>query len=90
MGSHYTIYQWMVKDLALRGNMLILYALIYAASNQGTEQCYISIRVFMERTGLSKPTVSKNLQELIRKNLISKSTDYSSGSASCCYKTIKI
>ena len=71
-GSYITIQSWMVKELKLKGNELIVYALIHGFCQDGKSYFYGSTKYIMENTNLSKETVLTVLQSLTKKELILK------------------
>ncbi|MBO4704832.1 MAG: helix-turn-helix domain-containing protein [Spirochaetaceae bacterium] len=71
-GSYITIQSWMVKELKLKGNELIVYALIHGFCQDGKSYFYGSTKYIMENTNLSKETVLSVLQSLTNKELVVK------------------
>jgi len=71
-GTYITIQSWMVKELKLKGNELIVYALIHGFCQDGKSYFYGSTKYIMENTNLSKETVFSVLQSLTNKELIVK------------------
>lgn len=69
--SMFAIYDWMVKQ-GLNGNPLIVYALLYQLTDKGESAICCSTRKLMDKTGLSKPTLLRNIKELSEKGLIKK------------------
>ncbi|MBR0099443.1 MAG: helix-turn-helix domain-containing protein, partial [Treponema sp.] len=63
---------FMIRELKLKGNELIVYALIHGFTQDGQSYFYGSIKYIMESTNLSKETVISVLQSLVKKNLIVK------------------
>lgn len=63
---------WMIKKLGLKGNELIVYALIHGFSQDGRSYYYGSTKYLMESTNLSKETVLTVLQNLVAKKLVVK------------------
>ncbi len=70
--GYINIQHWMVKDIGLRANELIIYALIHGFSQDGMGYFWGSIKYIMKMTNLSKETVLSVLQSLVKKNLIVK------------------
>lgn len=68
--GYLTIPFWMVKDLGLRGDELIIYAIIYGFSQDGTSHFKGTTRYLCAWTGKTKETVIKNLKSLRLKKLI--------------------
>ena len=71
-GNYICIQSWMVTELKLKANELIIYALIHGFCQDGISFFYGSIKYIMENTNLSKETVLSVLQSLVRKKLIVK------------------
>lgn len=63
---------WMVTQLKLKGNELLIYAIIYGFCQDGSSSFKGSLSYFEEWLQVSKPTVIKTLQALIDKGLIQK------------------
>ena len=70
--SYITIEEFMVKDLKLKGNDLLVYAIIYGFSQDGESSFTGSLSYLCEWTGATKQGVIKNLNNLIEKGLIVK------------------
>lgn len=69
--NNYIIVQgWMINELKLKGNKLLLYALIYWFSQDGTSTCKASISYVMKALGISKNTAITLAKELIEEKLI--------------------
>ena len=76
--NYIVIQGWMCNELNLKGNELLVFALIYGFS-QDTESTFSGGRKYISDTfNISLPTVDKALQSLLDKNLIIKqsSNDY--------------
>lgn len=68
--NYITIQGWMVTDLKLRGNELMLYALVYGFSQDG-EGCFTGgLQYVMDWIGCSKPTAISLLKSLTTKGYI--------------------
>ncbi|MDE5945958.1 MAG: helix-turn-helix domain-containing protein [Oscillospiraceae bacterium] len=70
--SYYTIYDWMSKDLELKGNNLLTYAVIYGFSHDGAGECYGSLTYLSDLINCTKQTIVNVLKALEKKNLIIK------------------
>lgn len=66
------IQSFMVRKLGLKGNELIIYAMIHGFSQDGHSFFYGSLKYIMQNTNLSKETVLSVLQNLVKKKLIVK------------------
>lgn len=73
--NHITIDGWMINELNLKGNELIVYALIYGFSQDGQSEFYGSRSYIAEWCNTSLPTIDKALNELILKEYILKRTE---------------
>lgn len=71
-GSYYVVQSFMINDLKLKPNELIVYAIIYGFSQDGSSAFKGSIKYLMESTNLSKPTVLGILKDLVDKKYIIK------------------
>ena len=70
--AYINIQRWMTRDLGLKSNELIIYAIIHGFCQDGMGYFYGSIKYLMENTNLSKETVLSVLQNLVKKGLIIK------------------
>lgn len=70
--NYINIQGWMINDLKLSGNNLIIYAIIYGFSQDGQSSFTGSISYLTKATNTSKPTVIKCLKYLVENGLISK------------------
>lgn len=70
---------WMINDLNLSSNELILYALIYGFSQDGESEFYGSLNYVSTALNCSKPTAIKCLNSLVTKNLIFKTQNSING-----------
>lgn len=77
----------MVKELKLKGNELIVYAIIYGFA-QAENQCFNgSLSYLAEWTSATKQGIMKNLKSLIEKRLIDKTEKYVNGVKFVEYRT---
>ena len=65
-----TISGWMVSDLHLKNNELIVYAIIYGFSQSAEQTFKGSLQYLADWTGSSKQGVINNLKSLINKGLV--------------------
>lgn len=86
--DNYIVVQgWMVTDLKLSGNELLVYAIIYGFSQCGDEQKYTgSIRYLTEWTNTTRQTIMNCLKSLCDKGLISKEEHLQNGVKFCDYR----
>ena len=83
--SFFVVHDWMVKELKLKGNELLIYAVIYGFSKDGKKRCTASIQHMADLINSTKQGVQKNLNSLIIKGLIAKEKKGSAGKAVCEY-----
>lgn len=72
----------MVQELKLKGNELIVYAIIYGFSQDGQSEYHGSQRYIAKSLSISLPTVNKVVNSLLTKNLIVRTSESH-------YKTVK-
>ena len=70
--TYITIQKFMTRDLKLKGNELIIYAIIHGYSQDGKSYFYGSLKYLSGETNLSKRSVLITLQSLVKKDLIRK------------------
>lgn len=85
--SYYTVQGWMVNELDLKGNALIVYAIIYGFSQDGTSEYSGSARYLAEWLGCSRSTIMVTLKMLTEKGYLTKRDIYKNGTAYCAYST---
>ena len=86
--SNFQIYGWMTNKLKLKGNELLIYAIIYSFSrnNKGEGVFNASIPYLQEWTNSTKRNIINCLNSLITKQLIIKTEDNSSKRKPNVYK----
>lgn len=71
--DNYVVIQgWMCNELNLKGNELLVYALIYGISQDGKSKFSAGRNYIADTFNISLPTVDKALQNLVDQNLIIK------------------
>ena len=70
--NYITILAPMITRLKLKGNELLVFALIHGFSQDGESRFKGSLRYLIEWTGLDKTTVIKILKSLVEKQYINK------------------
>ena len=84
--SEYILVQgWMVNQLKLKGNDLLIYALIHRYSQDGVHKFYGSLQYLADWTNSTIAGVQNNLKSLLDKNLIFKNKLGDSQSSRCEY-----
>lgn len=84
-----TIQGWMINELQLKGNELIIYALIYGFSQAENQVFNGSLQYLAEWTNSTKQGVIKNLKSLIEKGFVGKNEKYINGVKFCEYYATK-
>lgn len=69
--EYFTVYDWMITDLRLKGSELLLYAIIYSFCKDG-ESMITGLEYLANRIGSEKHWVSSALAELQKKGYITK------------------
>lgn len=77
------IQPWMVKNLKLSGNKLIMYALIHGFCKDGEHEFHGSINYMCEWTNLSRNTVISTLKSLVDDRFLTK-REYKENNVSFC------
>ena len=80
-----TIQGWMVNELGLKGNELIVYAIIYGFSQAENQVFNGSLQYIADWLNTSKQTVINTLKHLQEKELIEKKEQYLNGVKFCEY-----
>ena len=70
--NYYQISGWMINRLNLKGAMLLVYAIIYGFSQDGECEFKGSRQYLCDFIGVTKPTIDKALDDLCKKNFITK------------------
>ncbi|QCW21908.1 hypothetical protein [Flavobacterium phage V186] len=83
--SFYVIQGWMINELNLKGNNLLVFAVIYGFSKDGQGKFDGSLKYLCDCTGASKNTVIKSLNDLLDLGYILKSTELVSNITFCKY-----
>lgn len=84
-----TIQGWMVNDLKLKGNELMIYAIIYGFCQEENQVFYGSLNCIAKWISSSKQTVIKCLKSLTDKNLIEKNEKFINNVKFCEYRPKK-
>lgn len=88
--NNYVVIQgWMINNLNLKGNELIIYAIIFGFSQIEGQLFNGSLQYLADWTNSTKQGVSKNLKSLVDKGLIVKNDKYINGVKFCEYYTTK-
>lgn len=85
----YTIESWMTEEYGLKGNELLLYALIYNFSKFGGQQAwYGSLSMIEKITGMTKRTAMNAYKSLEQKGMIKKEEVYINNVKTCKYTAV--
>lgn len=87
--NHIVIQGWMVCELELKGNELLIYAIIYGFSQTDNQVFSGSLQYLADWTNSSKQSVMKCLKSLEEKQLIVKNDKYINGVKFCEYYVTK-
>lgn len=71
-GGTLVIQGWMVQDLQLKGNELMVFAIIHSITQDGTSQFYGSLDYLASWCNATKQGIIKNLDSLVSKGFITK------------------
>ena len=77
--NHIVIHGWMVNNLDLKGNELLIYAIIYGFSQTENQKYIGSLQYLADWTNSTKQGVIKSLKSLIEKQLILKEDKFING-----------
>lgn len=88
--SYITILGWMVTRLNLKGNELLVYAMIYGFSQTENQNFTGSLNYFASWTNSTKRGIIKTLQALEEKKLIEKIEKYVNSVKFCEYRAIPV
>lgn len=88
-GNYITIQSFMSKELELKGNELLIYAIIYGFS-QTENQYYTGSRQYLATwCNITKKSVDIALKKLLDKGLIEKEEEYKNNVKYCKYRIIQ-
>lgn len=86
--NYLVIESWMVNELKLKGNSLLLYALIYGFSQTEKQVCTCGIDYMRAWTNSSKQGVLNALDQLIQAGLVERVYDVDSDGRIAAYRAI--
>lgn len=87
--NYINIQGWMVTDLGLKGNELLIYAIIYGFTQDGEHKFKGSLNYLASWTNSTKQGIIKALKKLIEKNLIVKEEFWENNVKFCEYHVTK-
>lgn len=88
--NYITIQGWMVNELNLKGNELIVYAIIYMFSQTENQKFAGSLKYLSEWCNSSKESMRKVINSLVEKKLIEKKSFKENNLTYCEYHTTKL
>ena len=88
--SFITIQAFMVNDLHLKGNELLIYAIIWGFSQDGESEFTGSLQYLADWCNTSKQTVISALQSLCEKRKKLKNVEVKNNVKFCTYKTLMV
>lgn len=83
--SYLNIQGWMIKDLKLKGNELLIFAIIYGFSKDGMSKFNGGLQYLADWTNSTKQSCINNLKLLIEKDLIIKEENEINNIKYCIY-----
>lgn len=83
--SYLNIQGWMIKDLKLKGNELLIFAIIYGFSKDGVSKFNGGLQYLADWTNSTKQGCINNLKSLIAKDLIIKEENEVNNIKYCIY-----
>jgi len=86
--NYVTILGWMVSDLHLKGNELLIYATIHGFCQDGDSEFTGSVAYLQAWTGLSYQGVANVLKSLVQKGLLAKVSETRNRVTYCRYQTL--
>lgn len=87
--SYIHIQGWMVNELKLKGNELLIFAIIHGFSQDNAGEFTGGLQYLMDWTNSTKPGVIKTLKSLVNKQLIFKKEHKVDGIKFCSYRSTK-
>ena len=87
--NYVNIQGWMINQLNLSGNDLIVYAVIYGMSQDGESEFNGSLQYLADWCNCTKRGIQKNLNNLIEKGYITKFETYKNNQKFCSYRTVE-
>ena len=83
--SFFTISRWMVSELHLSGNDLLVYALVYGFSQDRESKFYGSAQYIANNIGTSRRSVMNILGRLTKTGALKKECEFANGVKRCFY-----
>ena len=86
--NYVTVQAWMTTELGLKGNELMIYAIIYGFSQNIGNEFNGSLQYLADWTHTSKKSAFNNVKSLVEKGLIEKTKVYKGNAKYCTYKVV--
>ena len=86
--NHVVLHGWFITELGLKGNELLVYAIIYGFCQDGENKFEGGLRYLVDWTSSSKSTVMRSLKTLEDRGLIEKEEETKGGIKFCRYSTV--
>lgn len=87
-GNFFTVQAFMRNNLHLKGNELLIYAIIYGFSQIENQFFTGSLNYLADWTGASRTTIKRTLINLLKKGLLDKETIFKNGVRYCKYRAL--
>lgn len=87
--SYILVQGWMINELKLKGNELLIFAIIHGFSQDNAGEFTGGLQYLMDWTNSTKPGVIKTLKSLVNKQLIIKKEHKVDGIKFCSYRSTK-
>lgn len=84
--NYITIQGWMINELDLKGNELLIYAIIYGFSQNNGNEFNGSLQYLADWTCTTKKSAFNNVKSLLEKGLIEKTEVFKGSAKYCTYK----
>lgn len=71
--SFYVVRAWMITDLGLKSEKLVVFAIIYSLSKKGTQWCHISystLQLIAEWAGRTVKYIRRIIKHLVKNKLL--------------------
>jgi hypothetical protein len=87
--NFFVVQAWMLTKLGLKGNELLIYAIIYGFSQGGENQAFCgSISYLCQWTNSTRQSVMANLKALCDKGFLTKKEKYVNNVKMCEYRAV--